>query len=135
MEVGIEIHVFLYGEIFIKTEFLWHVAEFVLHCLRLFGNIFAENGKASLSRKHKPCHKAHERRFSGAVRAYKSREHPFLYFNVKGRKCCDGGSVLLRKDLRKIFSFYNVISLCVHQRSTRTVAGIPRRRMFSGSSR
>ena len=67
MEISIEIHIFRHREIFIKAEFLRHIAEFRLKRRRFSYHIVPENGKGSSGRRHKAANETHERRFPGAV--------------------------------------------------------------------
>ena len=79
MQIRIEIHIFHAGQIFIQTEFLWHISQTVLYFFRLFRNIFPQDFKLSFTGEHEPAEHADKGGFPGTVRPDKRGNLPLLH--------------------------------------------------------
>ena len=135
VQVGIEVQVLLHRQVFVEAEFLRHVAQEVLHRLRMLCHIQPDDGKLSCGLRHQAANQPHQRRLAGAIRPDERRKPAFWHREVHAPQGLDRLAVLLQEVLRQ--------SLCLddhhtttpsRQRSILTVAGMPRRRTFSSSS-
>ena len=133
VQIGVELHVFLDGQIFVETELLWHVAEAALHLLRLFRDIVSEDEEVSLRLVEQPRDEPQQCRLACAVRADERRELACGHREVKTSERRDGVGVLRCESLDKCRGLYGGRVFAFH-RSIRAFTGMPRRRRLSGSS-
>ncbi len=78
MEVGVEVEVLLNGEVLVEPELLRHVADAVLHRLRVAGDVDAEHVEVAAVGRQQPGDQADERRLAGAVGADQRRQPAVL---------------------------------------------------------
>ena len=133
VQIGVELHVFLDGQIFVETELLRHVAEAALHLLRLFRDIVSEDEEIARRLVEQPRDEPQQCRLACAVRADERRKLACGHREVKTSERRDGAGVLRREGLDECRGLYDGCVFAFH-RSTCTFTGMPRRRRLSGSS-
>ena len=82
-QVGVEIHVLLYGEISIQAEALGHVADLVFHGLRLAGDIEAGHARAAFGGVHQAAKHAQGGGFAGAIGTHQAENLPTRYGEIE----------------------------------------------------
>ena len=68
MQVGVQVQVFLHAQVFVQPEALWHVADAVLHRLRIGRHVDAQHLKAPGVGLKQPGHHAQQGCLACAVR-------------------------------------------------------------------
>jgi hypothetical protein len=136
VEVGVEVEVLLHAQVFVEAEALWHVADAVLHGLRLARDVVTEDVQGSLVDREQPGHHPQQRRLAGAVGADQRGELAFAHGH---RHAVDGLHRRLAGTLEGLaYSLRDDDPVARHHgaaaRAMRTVAGWPRRRTLPLSS-
>jgi len=74
VEIGIEIQIFLHREIFVQAELLRHVADAILHLLRIGADVDVQNCHLAAIGSHQTCNQANQRGLARAIRSDQRRE-------------------------------------------------------------
>ena len=69
VQVGVEVEILLHRQVLVETELLRHVAQEILHGLRLRRHIDPGDRELPCRLRHQPADQAHERRLAGTIRA------------------------------------------------------------------
>ncbi len=145
MEVCVEIEVLLNTQVFVQAELLRHVADAVLHRLRVARYVRVENRERARIGAQKARGQTHEGRLAGAVRTddrvegtgSRTEAHAIERRESLARFPAEGLPQVTRVDRRAGAHRAAVAgaSSCGGASGSRTtVAGMPRRNTFRGSS-
>ena len=74
MQVRVEVEIFLHAEVFIQAEALRHIADAILHRLRVGCDIDAQYFDSSFVGLHQPGDHSQHRRFAGAIGTHQRRQ-------------------------------------------------------------
>ncbi len=139
MEVGVKVHVLLNRQVLVEAELLRHVADAVLHRLRVPGDVDAEHGEVAAVGGEQAGDQADERRLAGAIGADQRRQPAML---DSQRDVVEGGDDLAACPLELLADVAAGngglgachVRPCVAAAIRWTVAGRPSRSTSSGSS-
>lgn len=147
VHAGVKLHVFLYGKVLVKAEFLRHVPDGGLNGPRLFNGVQVQYGNGAFMRFHQPRDEADERGFSRTVRPQQS--HDFAGGEAEGDAVHrgKGNARRVRKHFADVPAVNQGLGVRSHglgcsggcvpafwSRGMVTVAGAPSRSRLSGSS-
>ena len=137
MQIGVQIQVLLHAQVFVKAKPLRHVANPVLHLLRLCCHIQPQHLQAAAVGWQQPGDHAQESGLACTIRAHQGGQLPGPHTQADARKRIQMTTTWRREMFAQIARNHGHLRRTAHQctsSSNRTLTGCPSRSWSRGSS-
>jgi hypothetical protein len=136
VQIGVEVQIFLHAQVFVQAEALRHVADAVLHRLRVVGDVDAQHAQCPRIGLEQSGHHAHQGGLAGTVRADQGRQLTRPHRQRQAAHRMQGTAARRLEGLAQPIGDDRraAIAHCAVPAVRWTVAGCPRRSTSCGSS-